>query len=231
MKRRTLDILFSAGGVLFAVLFLVLGLVLQNQADFANGYVAHQLGDQKIVFTPAAALGGADQQPGGDCLVTYATLPMTTGKQAECYANQYIAFHLSEAAKAAGYEGATFATLGSVVRGDLPAAVKAVQDQIDAATAAGQPTADLAVQLKAAQDKLTAISGLRDTMFQGETLRGLLLTSYGFSIFGERAGQAALLCFLGALLLLVLSLAGFVHAFRTPKDELILTGAAKNGGS
>ena len=72
MKRRTLDILFSAGGVLFAVLFLVLGLVLQNQADFANSYVAHQLGDQKIVFTPAAALGGADLQPGGDCLVTYA---------------------------------------------------------------------------------------------------------------------------------------------------------------
>ena len=28
-------------------------------------------------------------------------------------------------------------------------------------------------------------------MFKGETLRGLLLTSYGFSIFGDRAGLAA----------------------------------------
>ena len=36
MKRRTLDLLFSGGGVLFAILFLVLGLVLQNQAVFAN---------------------------------------------------------------------------------------------------------------------------------------------------------------------------------------------------
>ena len=225
MKRRTLDLLFAGGGVLFAILFLVLGLVLQNQADFANTYVAHQLGDQKIVFTPAAYLAGADTQPGGDCLVTYAEQPMTTGKQAECYANQYIAFHLSEAAKAAGYEGGTFATLGSVVRTDLPAAVKAVQDQIDAAKAAGQPTTDLDTQLVAAQAKLASGSALRDTMFQGETLRGLLLTSYGFSIFGERAGQAAMLCFLGAALLLILSVAGFIHAFRTPKDELVLKSA------
>jgi hypothetical protein len=68
-------------------------------------------------------------------------------------------------------------------------------------------------------------------MFQGETLRGLLLTSYGFSIFGERAGQAGLLCFLAALLLLVLSVSGFIHALRTPKDEMILTGATSSGTS
>ncbi len=225
MKRRTLDLLFSGGGVLFAILFLVLGLVLQNQADFANSYVARQLGDQKVMFTPAAYLAGADLQPGGDCLVAYAEQPMTTGKQAECYANQYIAYHLQEAATKAGYDGATFATLGSVVMTDLPAAVKAVQDQIDAAKANGQATADLDTQLAAAQGKLASVSALRTTMFQGETLRGLLLTSYGFSVFGERAGQAATLCFLGAALLLVLSLAGFVHAFRTPKDERVLTGA------
>jgi len=55
-------------------------------------------------------------------------------------------------------------------------------------------------------------------MFKGETLRGLLLTSYGFSIFGEKAALAAMLSFLGALVMLLASIAGFIHAF-SPKGE------------
>ncbi|HEX2783130.1 MAG TPA: hypothetical protein VHN36_06060, partial [Ilumatobacteraceae bacterium] len=46
----------------------------------------------------------------------------------------------------------------------------------------------------------------------GETLRGLLLTSYGFSIFGDRAGLAANVCFAAFALMVLLSIAGFVHA-------------------
>ena len=56
MNRRTLDLLFSAGGILFGALLLVLGLVLNNQANFAKSYVANQLTQQKITFTPAEAL-------------------------------------------------------------------------------------------------------------------------------------------------------------------------------
>lgn len=36
MRRRTLDIIFSVGGLALAALLLILGLVLQNQADFAK---------------------------------------------------------------------------------------------------------------------------------------------------------------------------------------------------
>jgi hypothetical protein len=217
MKRRTLDLLFSAGGLLFAVVLLVLGLVLQNQADFAKTYVATQLGAQQITMPAADALGGADAQPGGACLVAFgqgdaAARLMTTGAQAECYANNYIAYHMKSAATEAGYPGATYATLGGITRG--------IQGQIDDATAAGQPTTDLEAQL-------TAANGLRDTMFKGETLRGLLLTTYGFSIFGERAGQAALLAFLGAAILFVLSIAGFVHAARTSEDEVVFKPAVQ----
>ena len=43
MKRRTLDLIFAVGGVLIALLILVLGLVLQNQANFAKNYVHNQL--------------------------------------------------------------------------------------------------------------------------------------------------------------------------------------------
>ena len=47
MKRRTLDITFSVGGLVLAGLLLVLGLVLQNQANFADSYVKHQLSSSR----------------------------------------------------------------------------------------------------------------------------------------------------------------------------------------
>lgn len=204
MQRRTLDILFSIGGLVLAVLLGVLGLVLKSNADFANEYVKDQLSEQQITFTPADALHGEDQAEGGDCLIVYAGKLMTTGKQAECYANQYIRFHMQASAKEAGYEGATYATLGGPQR-ELQAELQDAQD-------AGTDTA-------AIQEKLDAVNGLRDTMFKGETLRGVLLTSYGFSEFGRKAEQAAWVCFLAALVLLLASIAGFIHAFTTPKDK------------
>ena len=197
MNRRMLDLLFSIGGVLLGVLLLVLGLVLNNQADFAKSYVTNQLNDQKITFTPVAGLKGEDKAAGGQCLDKYAETPLDSGKKAECYANQYIAFHLKEAATAAKVEGATYATLGSEVS-------KAKTAAADAKTA-GQAT-------DALDARVTELSGLRDTMFKGETLRGLLLTSYGFSIFGDRAGLAADVCFAAFALMVLLSIAGFIHA-------------------
>ena len=92
MKRRTLDVLFSAGGIALAGLLLVLGLVMTSNANFAKGYVKDQLSQQHITFTPADALTAEEKQSA--CLVKYAGQPLTTGKQAECYANDYIGLHL-----------------------------------------------------------------------------------------------------------------------------------------
>ena len=94
MKRRTLDVIFSVGGLALAGLLLVLGLVLQDQADFAKSYVKHQLTEQKITFTPVANL--TDEEKQADCLVSNATKPLASGKQAECYANEYIGLHVTE---------------------------------------------------------------------------------------------------------------------------------------
>ena len=94
MKRRTLDIIFSVGGLALALLLLILGLVLQNQANFAEDYVHDQLAAQRITFTPADNL--SDEETKSSCLVKYVSDQLTTGKQAECYANGYIALHLSE---------------------------------------------------------------------------------------------------------------------------------------
>ena len=56
-------------------------------------------------------------------------------------------------------------------------------------------------------------------MFKGETLRGLLLNAYAFGTMGTIAGIAAIGAFVGAGLLLLLSLLGLAPtARRTPAD-------------
>ena len=54
------------------------------------------------------------------------------------------------------------------------------------------------------------------TLFRGETLRGLLLTSYAFDTLGDKAQQVAIACYIGAAVSLVLALLGFWHYRRTP---------------
>ena len=200
MRRSTLDVVFSTGGLLLAGLLLVLGLVLQNQANFAKNYVTDQLTAQKIVFTPADKL--TDEEKQAACLVKYQGEPLTNGSQAECYANKYIALHLSET-----NDGKTYAETSNDSRA-------AATDAKTAATSGAANAAEL-------QATATALDAKVQTLFRGETLRGLLLTSYGFSIFGERAQQAALVCFGVALVLFLASIAGFVHAFTKGKDEVV----------
>jgi hypothetical protein len=201
MKRRTLDLIFAAGGAFIAVLIVVLGLVLQNQANFAKNYVHDQLAAQKISFTPAKFLKADENNP---CLKKYAGQALVTGREAECYANGYIGVHVKSI-----NDGKTYAeTSGAAL--DLANQLRALPDQNSAA----------AKKLSAQYDEL---HGKANTLFQGETLRGLLLTSYGFSIFGERAHTAALVCFGLVLVLLLAAIAGFVHAATKKADHLILS--------
>jgi hypothetical protein len=186
MTRRTLDIVFAAVGLVLAVLILVLGLVLHSQANFAHNEVHDQLAAQKIFFPPASALQPNENDP---CLKSNAGQQLVTGKQAQCYADHYIAVHLSEV-----NNGKTYAETSNELR--------ALPDQTSA--------------------EAKALSAKTQTLFQGETLRGLLLTSYGFSIFGDRAKTAAYVCYLLALVLFLASIAGFIHAARPSAEHEIL---------
>jgi hypothetical protein len=201
MKRKTLDMVFSAGGVAVAILLVLLGFVFKTNADFADSYVHDQLAQQKISFTAAEFL--SDEEKASTCLTENAGTPLDSGKKAECYANEYIGMHL----KGIG-GGETYATLGAI--------------QTKAKTALADATTANASNIDALKADLDKVTGQRETMFKGETLRGLLLTSYGFSIFGEKAALAAMLSFLGALVMLLASIAGFIHAFSTPKDKVAL---------
>jgi hypothetical protein len=182
-----LDIIFSIGGLVVDGLILVLGLVLLNQANFAEDYVHDQLAAQRITFTPANALSPEENAA---CLKDNAGKPLASGKQAECYANNYIGVHLKDV-----NDGKTYAQTSSEAR--------AIEDQ----------------ESPQAQE----LNAKVQTLFRGETLRGLLLTSYGFSIFGDRAQTAAYVCYLVALVLLLAAIAGFIHASRRSAEHRILS--------
>jgi hypothetical protein len=143
--------------------------------------------------------GCALEEDGRTDLVPYAGEQVTTGSEAEAYAS-YIDGHLAAIA-----DGATYADLGPTVR-EAQAAVTAAQ-------VAGQDEATIA-ELQATADEL---SSQRDSLFKGETLRGLLLSTFAWSTIGRIAGIAAVVAFVAAGVLLVLVIAGLVHRSRTAK--------------
>jgi hypothetical protein len=58
------------------------------------------------------------------------------------------------------------------------------------------------------------ITQQRDTLFKGETLRGLLLSTYAWATIGQIAGIAAVVAFVAAGVMLMLVIAGLVHVLR-----------------
>ncbi|HRW17942.1 MAG TPA: hypothetical protein P5181_03755 [Dermatophilaceae bacterium] len=118
-----------------------------------------------------------------DNLTQYAGQPMTTGDQAKAYADYYILEHMN-----ASSGGKTY----SEISGQALAAQKADPQM--------------------ANPETKKLMDLRQSLFMGSTLRGLLLYAYAFGTMGKIAGFAAIVCFLGAGLLLVLALLGLRHA-------------------
>src|SRR6195952_5032346 len=70
---------------------------------------------------------------------------------------------------------------------------------------------------KASQDG-QALGQLRQTLFMGDTLRGLLLYGYAFATMGTIAGIAAWLSFGGATILILLFAFGLWHAKRAEQS-------------
>jgi len=193
MRRKTFDVLISGGGLIVAVVLIVAGALGYWGYTFANKNVHTQLAGQKIVFPPAAAFPhakvGTEITPSMIPSVSqYAGQALTTGAQAEVYANDFIAVHLQEIGG-----GKTYAQLSTLAR-SLPAG-------------------------SAAAAKYQAESA---TVFQGTTLRGLLLEAYSFSVFGEIAFVGAIVAWSLGFLMLILVGLGMFHARRTSESvELV----------
>jgi hypothetical protein len=184
--RATLDKVTSWAGLLLVVVLLVAGGLLTWASSFVGNQVHDQLSEQKITM-PTDKTGLADL-PAGDraALEKYAGQQLTTGPQAKAYADHYILVHMNEAA-----DGQTY----SEVSGQY------IQ----------QCTSD---PKAAASEACQTLAGQRQTLFMGNTLRGLLLYGYAFATIGTIAGYAAIAAFVGAAVLIVLVALGFWHSRR-----------------
>jgi hypothetical protein len=174
MNRRVIDYLVSSAGLIIAIVLLAVGGLMVWGQVFVNHQVHNQLAAQKIFFPPkgSPAIAGAQFA----AMRKYAGQQLTTGAQAETYANHFIAVHLTEVAG-----GKTYAQVSSAALAD--------------------PTN-------------TTLKTEEATLFQGTTLRGLLLNAYAFGTVATIAGLAAIVSFVGGGILLVLSLLGFAHGRR-----------------
>lgn len=190
LHRRTVDRVLVGMGLIAAIVFAVAGGLLTWGANFSDDYVGRELGSQNVFFPEKAEL----VEEGRTDLVDFAGQQVTTGPQAEAYAG-YIEGHLEGIA-----DGKTYSEIDD--RG-AAAAVTTAQES-------GASEAEIA-ELQATADQL---KGQRDTLFKGETLRGLLLSAFAWSTIGRIAGIAAWVTFAGAAVLLALVVAGTVHLRR-----------------
>jgi hypothetical protein len=176
--------------VIAAMVFAAAGALLMWGSNFAEDYVHDELSSQNVVFPDADSL----REDGRDDLVHFAGQKVTTGDEAEAYAS-LIATHMEGIAG-----GLTYAEI------DDRGAAQAVTD----AQESGASPEEIA-ELQATANQL---KGQRDSLFRGETLRGLLLTSFAWATIGEIAGIAAWVAFAGAAVMVVLVLAGVYHLVR-----------------
>lgn len=195
LRRRTIDMVLIALGTVLTLVFLVAGGLLTWGWSFSSDYVGDELSSQNITFPSAEALIEGDRRD----LIEFADQQLDTGTEAQAYAS-FINGHLDEVA-----DGATYADLGapeSAARAELKAAIEAGQQQSE---------------IDILQEKSDAVSGQRNTLFKGETLRGLLLSAYAWSTVGTIAGIAAVGAFIAAALTAVLVGLGLNHHRKTPE--------------
>lgn len=74
-----------------------------------------------------------------------------------------------------------------------------------------------------AQPNNAKLAGQVATVFKGTTLRSMLLTAYAFWKLGEIALISAIVSFIGAAVMLALSLAGVWHLRRVPEDAEVFS--------
>jgi len=78
------------------------------------------------------------------------------------------------------------------------------------------------LQMKPTDPNYQAVAGQRQTLFMGETLRGLLLNAYAFWKIGQIAAVAAIASFITAGVMLLLSALGYWHLRRVSPEAEVL---------
>ncbi|HEY5110968.1 MAG TPA: hypothetical protein VII67_01415 [Acidimicrobiales bacterium] len=129
MQRKIFDTLASAVGLVIVVMLLVSGALLLWGYGFTTSSVHSQLARQDIVFPTRAqfaqAKAGTEVTPAMiPYLEKYAGQPLTTGAQAQAYADHFIAVHLSEMPYGGVYAKVSAASMANPTNASLSAEVQ-----------------------------------------------------------------------------------------------------------
>jgi hypothetical protein len=192
MKRRTFDGILTIAGAGLTIFFIVAGSLGLWAYSFANSNVHNQLAEQQIVFPPASSFAHA--APNAE--ITPEMIPVVS---------QYAGQQLLTGQQAEVYADHFIAVHLQEIGGG-----KTYSQLSSEATALTKGTPEY-----------TAAEAKVQTVFQGTTLRGLLLEAYAFWQMGQIALFAAIACFALALVMLLFTILGFVHMRRTPEDAEI----------
>ena len=198
MKRRTMDRIVSVIGLGLSIFLFVAAGLLNWGYSFADQNVTDQLAAQNIMI-PAAdsdsfkALSEEDQS----ALKPFVGMQLTTGEQAMAYAQHYIGAHVKGVAGGKTYSEVSGAALAA-----------------SAASKADPANTELA-------SSAATLMGQRQTLFMGETLKGLLGNAYAFWQLGQIAMYAAWAAVAGGAIMLILALLGFLHLRRTPESVTV----------
>jgi hypothetical protein len=192
MRRKTFDKIVTAVGFGLAVFLFVAAGLLNWGASFAQDSVKSQLDNQNISFPAVAGMPPAT----ADQLTKWAEQKVTTGEMARDYSDLYIWEHMKAASKGVVGKEATYSEVSGMYMGLVKGG--------------STDTAQIA-----------KLADLRQTLFMGNTLRGMLLEAYAFGTLGVIAGYAAIAALVGGIVMLLLSIAGLLHIRRTPEGATI----------
>lgn len=163
---------------------------------YASNFVSNNVKEQLSQQNiTMPAATALETQDQKDALLQYAGQKMENGAQAKAFADHYILVHMNTQSNNKTY---------SEVSGEY---LKAAKD----------PNAD--------PKTVAALGELRQSLFMGNTLRGLLLNAYAFGTMGTIALYAGIAALIAAAVLLVLAILGLQHAKKVDDETVAATPA------
>jgi hypothetical protein len=205
MQRKVLDKLASGIGAGLVVILLVAGGLLIWGHSFAQSNVHDQLAQQQVYFPQQSELNAVKTQfqKGGQKAVTDPEFPNAALMLGaiEPYAGKQVL---------TGKEAQVYANdfIGQHLYA-MP--LHGVYSKVSAASRSAKPGSKQA----------TEFAALETTVFQGTTLRGMLLEAYAFGTIGTVMIWGAIASFIGAFLMALLVAGGIWHARRVPAEERV----------
>ena len=207
MPRKVFDKLTSAVGVILVVVLVVAGGLMTWGHSYVDSNVHNQLAMQQIYFPTAKEIAAVKVQyaKGGQKAVTDPEFPNAALMipALEPYAGQQLLTG----------QGAQVYANDFIAQHLYAMPLHGVYSSVSTASRAAKPGSTQA----------TAMAGLETTVFQGTTLRGLLLEAYGFGMIGVIMLWGAIASFISAFILAVLVGLGFRHAAQVPEEQEVLT--------